>query len=77
MVTPGQIEDAIRAAAALMSAVAAGNRDDAEALAGPGPSWCLAIWLSTTLKSGGADPIAFAGVIIADSVAYEAGQDPP
>ncbi len=60
-----------------MSAIAAGNPDDAEALLEPGPSWCLAIWLSTTLKSGGADPIAFAGVIISDSVAYEASQDPP
>ena len=75
--TPGQIEDAIRTAAALMSAIATGNPDDAEALLEPGPSWCLAIWLSTTLKSEGADPIAFAGVIISDSVAHEASQDPP
>ena len=60
-----------------MSAIAAGNPDDAEALAGPGPSWCLAIWLSATLESGGADPIAFAGVIIRDSVEFEASQDPP
>ena len=72
--TPGQIEDAIRAAAALTAAIAARNLDDAEALAGPGPSWALALWLARALESAGTDPAAFAAEIIADSVAYEAGQ---
>ena len=44
--TTGQIEDAIRAAAALITAMADRNRDDAEALASPGPAWALALWLS-------------------------------
>ena len=72
--TPGQIEDVIRAAAALTAAIAARNRDDAHALTGPGPSWALALWLASALESAGTDPAAFAAEIIADSVAYEAGQ---
>jgi hypothetical protein len=73
-VTPAQIEDAIRSAAALITAMAGRNRDDAEALAGPGPSWALAIWLAHALESTGTDPAWFASVIIADSIQYEAGQ---
>jgi hypothetical protein len=73
-VTPHQIEDAIRAAAALTAAIAARNRDDAHALLAPGPSWCLALWLARTLESAGTDPTWFAAAIIADSVAFEAGQ---
>jgi hypothetical protein len=76
-VTPGQIEDAIRAAAALITAMADRNLDDAEALAGRGPSWALAIWLSDTLRSAGADPARWAAAVIADSVAFEAALDPP
>ena len=72
--TPGQVEDAIRAAAALTAAIAARNPDDAEALLGPGPAWCLALWLADALESAGTDPAAFAAAIIADSVAFEAGQ---
>ena len=72
--TPGQIEDAIRAAAALTAAIADRDLDDAEALLGPGPAWCLALWLADTLESAGADPAAFAAAVIADSVAFEAGQ---
>lgn len=72
--TPGQIEDTIRAAAALAAAIAARNRDDARALLGPGPSWCLALWLAEALRGAGTDPAAFAAQIIADSVAFEAGQ---
>ena len=49
--TPSQIEDAIRGAAALTAALATRNR--------------------------GADPARWAAVVIADSVAFEAGQDPP
>jgi hypothetical protein len=71
-VTPSQIEDAIRAAAALTAAIAAGDDDDAEALDRPGPSWALAIWLARALESAGTDPAAFAAEIIADSLAYEA-----
>ena len=52
------------------------NLDDAEALAQPGPSWALALWLSDTLRSAGADPARWAEVVIADSVAFEAGLDP-
>jgi hypothetical protein len=72
--TPGQIEDTIRAAAALTAAIAARNADDAEAVLGPGPSWCLALWLASALESSGTDPAGFAAGIIADSVAFEAGQ---
>ena len=72
--TPRQIEDTIRAAAALTAAIAARNPDDAQALLGPGPSWCLALWLADALESAGIDPAAFAAAIIADSVAFEAGQ---
>jgi hypothetical protein len=75
--TPSQVEDAIRAAAALITAMAGRNRDDAQALADPGPSWALALWLARTLESAGADPARWAAVVIADSVAFEAGQDPP
>ncbi len=70
--SPEQVEDAIRAAAALITAVADRNLDDAEALARPGPSWALALWLSDTLRSAGADPARWAAVVIADSVAFEA-----
>ncbi len=70
--TPDQIEDAIRAAAALTAAIAAGSDDDAEALDRPGPAWCLALWLAAELRSAGTDPAAFAAGIIADSLAYEA-----
>jgi hypothetical protein len=73
--SPGQIEDAIRGAAALITAMADRNLDDAEALADRGPSWALAIWLVGTLRSAGADPARWAAVVIADSVAFEAGQD--
>ncbi len=72
--TPHQIEDAIRAAAALTAAVAGRNMDDAEALARPGPSWALALWLACALETVGTDPAGFAAAIIADSFAYEAGQ---
>jgi hypothetical protein len=72
--TPGQIEDAIRGAAALTAAIAARDLDDAEALLGPGPAWCLALWLADTLQSAGTDPAAFAAEVIADSVRYEAAQ---
>ena len=72
--TPGQIEDTIRAAAALTTAIAARDLDDAEAVLGPGPSWCLAVWLADALQSAGTDPAAFAAAIIADSVAFEAAQ---
>jgi hypothetical protein len=72
--TPGQIEDAIRAAAALTAVMADRDFDDAEALLGPGPSWCLALWLADALQSAGTDPAGFASAIIADSVAFEAGQ---
>jgi hypothetical protein len=72
--TPSQVEDAIRAAAALITAMADRNLDDAEALARPGPSWALALWLARTLESAGTDPAWFANAIIAHSVAYEAGQ---
>jgi hypothetical protein len=72
--SPSQIEDAIRAAAALTAAMADRDLDDAEALLGPGPAWCLAVWLADTLQSSGTDPAWFASVIIADSVAFEAGQ---
>ncbi len=72
--TPGQIEDTIRGAAALTAAIAARNADDAEAILGPGPAWCLALWLADALESAGTDPAAFANAIIADSVAHEAGQ---
>lgn len=75
--TPSQIEDAIRAAAALITAIADRNLDDAEVVAQPGPSWALAIWLSDTLRSAGADPARWAEVVIADSVAFEAALDPP
>ena len=47
--TPSQIEDTIRGAAALTAAIAARNPDDAEAVLGPGPAWCLALWLADTL----------------------------
>ena len=70
--TPGQIEDAIRRGAALAAAIAAGNLDDAEALDGPGPSWCLALWLADALARAGIDPASFAAGIIDASVAYEA-----
>jgi hypothetical protein len=73
-VTPGQVEDAIRAAAALTAALAARNRDDAHALLDPGPSWALALWLARALETAGTDPAAFAAQIITDSVAYEAEQ---
>jgi hypothetical protein len=69
-VTPRQVEDAIRGAAALVAAMATQNRDDAEALASPGPSWALAIWLARSLD----DPAGFAAAIIADSIQFEAGQ---
>ena len=72
--TPRQIEDTIRAAAALTAAIADRDLDDAEALLGPGPAWCLALWLADALESSGTDPAWFASAIIADSVAYEAGQ---
>jgi hypothetical protein len=72
--TPSQIEDTIRAAAALTAAIAARNPDDAAALLGPGPAWCLALWLADALESSGTDPAGFAAGIIADSVAFEAGQ---
>jgi len=72
--TPGQVEDAIRGAAALITAMADRNLDDAEALARPGPSWCLALWLARTLESSGTDPAGFAAGIIADSVAFESRQ---
>jgi hypothetical protein len=72
-VTPGQAEDAIRAAAALTAAIADRDLDDARALLGPGPSWCLALWLADALQSAGTDPAGFAAEIIADSVAFEAG----
>ena len=75
--TPSQIEDAIRGAAALTAALATRNRDDAQALTDPGPAWALALWLASTLESAGADPARWAAVVIADSVAFEAGQDPP
>ncbi len=75
--SPGQVEDAIRAAAALITAMADRNLDDAEALADPGPAWALALWLSDTLRSAGADPARWAAVVIADSVAFEAALDPP
>jgi hypothetical protein len=70
--TPAAIEDAIRAAAALTAAVAAGNDDDAEALDRPGPSWALALWLARALESAGTDPAEYASAMIADSVRYEA-----
>jgi hypothetical protein len=70
--TPGQIEDAIRAAAALTAAIAERDVGDAEALDGPGPSWCLALWLADALARAGIDPAGFAAAIIADSVRYEA-----
>lgn len=73
--TPGQIEDAIRAAAALITAIDGWHLDDAEALADRGPSWALAVWLSGTLRSAGADPATWAAAVIADSVAFEAGLD--
>jgi hypothetical protein len=73
-VTPCQVEDTIRAAAALTAAIAARNCDDAQALLGPGPSWCLALWLADALQSAGTDPAWFANAIIADSIAFEAGQ---
>jgi hypothetical protein len=72
--TPGQIEDTIRAAAALTAAIAARNPDDAEAIIGPGPAWCLAVWLASALEWEGTDPAEFANAIIAASVAYEAAQ---
>ena len=72
--TPRQIEDTIRAAAALTAAIAARDLDDAEALLGPGPSWALAVWLARALEAAGTDPAAFAAAVIADSVAFEAGQ---
>jgi hypothetical protein len=74
VVTPAQIEDAIRGAAALTAAVADRNLDDARALTAPGPSWCLALWLARALETAGTDPAGFAAEIITDSVAYEAGQ---
>ena len=70
--TPGQIEDAIRAAAALIVAVDGWNLDDAEALADRGPAWALALWLTQTLRSAGADPARWAAVVIAESIEYEA-----
>lgn len=72
--TPGQIEDAIRGAAALTAAIAARDLDDAEAVLGPGPSWALAVWLASALEATGTDPAAFAAEIISESVAFEAGQ---
>jgi hypothetical protein len=72
--TPHQIEDAIRAAAALTACMADRDLDDAEVLLGPGPSWCLALWLADALESAGTDPALFASAIIAASVAFEAGQ---
>ena len=78
--TPCQIEDTIRAAAALTAAMANRNHDDARALLGPGPSWCLAIWLADALTATGTDPARFAAEVIAASVQYEAetaaGQPP-
>jgi hypothetical protein len=70
--TPHQIEDAIRGAAALTAAVAGRNLDDAHALARPGPAWCLALWLARALETAGTDPAGFARAIITDSVDYEA-----
>ena len=68
--TPSQVEDAIRAAAALITAMAGRNRDDAQALADPGPAWALAIWLAVILD----DPAGFAAAVISDSIEYEARQ---
>jgi hypothetical protein len=70
--TPAEIEDAIRAAAALTAAIADRDVGGAEALDGPGPSWCLALWLADALARAGTDPARFAAEIIADSLAYEA-----